>query len=74
MELLQLKLELASQLMDNLQFDQLIPKLQKIAPALSKRHPDHIIYNEMDNIAREDYIRKLIPKALEKLQTESSTL
>jgi hypothetical protein len=57
-----------------LHFDQLGPRLQALTPALSRDHSDYDEFRSMNPFEREEWIRKLIPKALRQIQDHSTTL
>ncbi len=50
-----------------IRFDHLAPELQARPPMLSKTHPDYKIFREMSVFERDEYIRKLLPAALEEM-------
>ena len=56
------------------QFDQLAPGLQAKTPTLSKKYPSYDKFSKMNLFEQEEFIRKLIPKALKKIQDYSTTL
>lgn len=56
------------------QFEQIGSSLQAKTPALSRKHPAYDRFCQMDGFEREELIRKLIPKALQKDQGSSTTL
>ncbi|MBN2059946.1 MAG: hypothetical protein JW882_05960 [Deltaproteobacteria bacterium] len=56
------------------QFDQLAPGLQAKIPALSKDYPSYGRFRQMHLFEQEEFIRKLIPKALKEIQDYSTTL
>ncbi len=56
-----------------LSFDQLAPRLQARTPELSKSHPSYEAYCRMSAFAKEEMIRKLIPRALRKIEDFSPT-
>ena len=56
------------------QFDQLAPGLQAKTPTLSKEYPSYDKFSKMNLFEKEEFIRKLIPKALKKVQDYSKTL
>ena len=55
-------------------FDQMAPSLQARTPELSQRHPAYQIFCKMTALEKEEFIRKLIPKALQEAQNHSTTL
>jgi hypothetical protein len=55
-------------------FEQLAPGLQSKAPTLSRDHPAYKRFCNMNGLEREEFIRKLIPKVLNKIQDHSTTL
>ena len=55
-------------------FDKLAPGLQARVPRLSQDHPGYRWYSAMNTLDKEAFVRKLIPKALEKIQGYSTTL
>ena len=57
-----------------IRFEQLAPGLQAKTPALSRNHPAYSRFCNMNDLEREEFIRKLIPKALNKIQDHSTTL
>jgi len=57
-----------------IRFEQLAPALQAKTPTLSRNHPAYSRFSKMKDLEREEFIRKLIPKALIKIQDHSTTL
>jgi len=55
-------------------FDRLGPGLQTRIPSLSRDHPAYEKFRTMNAFEKEEYIRKLIPKALQKIKDQSTTL
>ena len=55
-------------------FEELASELQGKTPALSQQHPGYKRFCNMNALEREQFIRKLIPKALSKIQDHSTTL
>jgi len=55
-------------------FDQLAPGLQGKTPALNRNHSAYSRFCNMNDLEREEFVRKLIPKALTKIQDHSTTL
>ncbi|MBN2123741.1 MAG: hypothetical protein JW821_05590 [Deltaproteobacteria bacterium] len=55
-------------------FDQLAPRLQADTPSLSRDHPSYERFSRMKTLEREEFIRKMIPKALQKMGDHSTTL
>jgi hypothetical protein len=55
-------------------FEELAPGLQTKSPLLSQNHPDYEKFSEMGEFEKEEFIRKLIPKALKEIQDSSTTL
>ena len=55
-------------------FDQIAPSVQAKTPELSHSHPAYQIFCKMTTLEKEEYIRKLIPKALLKTENHSTTL
>ena len=56
------------------QFDQLAPGLQAKTPVLSTKYPSYGKFRKMNLFEQEEFIRKLIPKALKEIQDHSTTL
>ncbi|UCF86229.1 MAG: hypothetical protein JSV50_11555, partial [Desulfobacteraceae bacterium] len=56
------------------QFEALAPGLQTKTPLLSRNHPDYERFSKMGAFEKEEFIRKLIPKALREIQDSSTTL
>jgi hypothetical protein len=56
------------------QYDEVAPRLQAQTPSLKPEHPDFARYRAMNTLQKETLIRELIPKALQKIQDQSSTL
>lgn len=57
-----------------IQFHQVAPNIQARNPALSREHPAHDRFCNMDDLERGELVRKLIPKALREIQDQSTTL
>lgn len=57
-----------------IKFEELAPRLQTKTPVLSRKHPGHDRFNKMGAFEKEEFVRKLIPKALKEIQDSSSTL
>ncbi len=57
-----------------IQFEALAPGLQTKTPVLSRNHPDYERFSKMGAFEKEEFIRKLIPKALREIQDSSTTL
>ncbi|MFH1488982.1 MAG: hypothetical protein ABII06_08770 [Pseudomonadota bacterium] len=57
-----------------LRYDTLSPGLQSTPVLLSRRHPAFEIYRKMTPFEKEEFIRKLIPKALKTIENHSTTL
>jgi hypothetical protein len=57
-----------------MRFDRMALSLQAKPPLLSPEHPAYQEYCNMDPRERQEFIRKLIPKALKKIQSQSTTL
>ena len=57
-----------------IQFEALAPGLQTKTPLLSRNHPDYERFSKMGAFEKEEFIRKLIPKALREIQDSSTTL
>ncbi len=57
-----------------LKFEDLAPGLHAKPPRLSPQHPNYKNYTELNSFDQETFVRKLIPKALKKLQDSSITL
>jgi hypothetical protein len=55
-------------------FQRFAPGLQSKTPFLSRDHPDYGRFGRMNGFEKEEFIRRLIPKALIKLQDQSTTL
>ena len=55
-------------------FEQLEKELHGKTPSLSQHHPSYSRFCMMNDLEREELIRKLIPKALNKIQGQSTTL
>ena len=55
-------------------FDRLAPGLQANSPDLSRDHPDYNRFCGMNPFEKEEFIRKLVPEALLKIQDYSKTL
>jgi hypothetical protein len=55
-------------------FEELAPRLKADTAALSRNHPLYDTFCTMRIFEREELIRKLIPKALKKIQDSSTTL
>ena len=55
-------------------FEQIGSSLQAKTPALSRKHPAYDRFCQMGRFEREELIRRLIPKALQKDQGSSTTL
>lgn len=49
-------------------FEQLAPGLQAKAPTLSQDHPGYSRFSKMNAFEKEEFIRKLIPEAIKKIQ------
>ena len=56
------------------EFEALSPRLQSDIPTLSRDHPDYRKFNNMHSSDREQFVRKLIPKALQGIDNHSTTL
>ena len=56
------------------QFEYLGPRLQADTPSLSKDHPSYERFCRMKTLEREQFIRKMIPKALGRIEDHSTTL
>ena len=56
-----------------LQFEALAPSLQARTPVLSPKHPDYDRFSKMGAFEREELIRRLIPKALQEMQTREDS-
>jgi hypothetical protein len=48
-------------------FEELAPGLQTKTPLLSQNHPDYEKFSSMGAFEKEEFIRKLIPKALKEM-------
>ncbi|HDM10217.1 MAG: hypothetical protein JRI39_04270 [Deltaproteobacteria bacterium] len=55
-------------------FEEIAPALHARIPVLSKDHPAYESYSSLNSFEQETFIRKLIPKALRKIQDYSTTL
>ena len=55
-------------------FDSLAPRLQADTPSLSRDHPSYERFSRMKTLEREEFIRKMIPKALRQIEDQSTTL
>ena len=55
-------------------FEEIAPALHARIPTLSKEHPAYETYSSLNSFDQETFIRKLIPKALKKIQDYSTTL
>ncbi|MBW2029566.1 MAG: hypothetical protein JRH06_05685 [Deltaproteobacteria bacterium] len=55
-------------------FEKLAPGLKADTPALDPNHPAYGVFRSASILEKEELIRKLIPRALEKIQDSSSTL
>ena len=55
------------------QFDELAPSLQARPPGLSRQHPAYDDFRQMTTREREEFVRKLIPEAVKKMQNHSVT-
>lgn len=55
-------------------FDRLAPSLHAQIPILRQDHPGYQEYSRMNTFDKEVFIRKLIPKVLEEIQEDSTTL
>jgi hypothetical protein len=55
-------------------FDHIAPNLQAKIPILSKQHSDFQEYSRMNSLDQEAFVRKMIPKTLQAIQDQSSTL
>ena len=55
-------------------FDQLAPGIQARAPLLHTTHPGYQDFINMNQFEKEEFIRKLVPVALKKIQDYSTTL
>jgi hypothetical protein len=50
-----------------IRFEELAPGLQTKTPLLSRNHPDYEKFSKMGAFEKEEFIRKLIPKALKEM-------
>ena len=57
-----------------IQFEALAPGLQTKTPALSRNHPDYDKFSKADAFEKEEFIRKLIPKALKEMQDKGDSV
>ncbi|RLB40263.1 MAG: hypothetical protein DRH12_10285 [Deltaproteobacteria bacterium] len=55
-------------------FQEVAPALHARIPILSREHPAYQTYSSLNSFDQETFIRKLIPKALRKIQDYSTTL
>lgn len=55
-------------------YERLCARYQTEIPALSRSHPDYEEYRRLTGPEKEDFVRKLIPKALKEIQDHSTTL
>ncbi len=55
-------------------FEEVAPALHARIPTLSQDHPAYETYSSLNSFDQETFIRKLIPKALKKIQDYSTTL
>ncbi len=55
-------------------YDKLAPGLQSTPPFLSRSHSAFQVYRKMIAFEKEEFIRKLIPKALKTIGNQSTTL
>jgi len=55
-------------------YGELAPVLQARVPLLSRTHPGYEQYRKLNTFDREGFIRKLIPEALKRVNSYSSTL
>ncbi len=55
-------------------FEEIAPALHARIPTLSREHPAYEAYSSLNSFDQETFIRKLIPKALRKIQDYSTTL
>ena len=55
-------------------FKRLAPEMQEKTPSLSRTHPSYGKFCIMNDLGKEEFIRKLIPKALNNIQDHSTTL
>ena len=56
------------------QYEQLGQRLQRATPLLSRNHAAYPEFRKMNAFEREEFIRKLIPKALKEIEDQSVTL
>ena len=54
-------------------FEELAPGLQTKPPLLSPKHPEHERFSKMGAFEKEEFIRKLIPKALKEMQDKGDS-
>ncbi len=57
-----------------IQFEALAPGLQTKTPALSRNHPDYDRFSKVDAFEKEEFIRKLIPKALKEMRDKGDSV
>ena len=57
-----------------IRFDEMGPDLQAKTPILGRDHPDYDRFYALNNFEKEEFIRKLIPKALKQIPDHSTTL
>ena len=55
-------------------FEDLMPFIQARPPLLSSQFPEYKKYESLNDFDKETFIRRLIPKALQKISSYSSTL
>ncbi len=55
-------------------FDALGPSLQAKIPVLTRDHPGYLEFASLNTMDRDAFIRKLIPKAVQEIQDQSTTL
>ncbi|MGD9033219.1 MAG: hypothetical protein PVJ69_13735 [Desulfobacteraceae bacterium] len=55
-------------------FEELAPSLQTKTPILSQKHPEFESFSELGAFEKEEFIRKLIPKALREMEDEGDSV
>ena len=55
-------------------YDRVAPGMQARPPVLHRDHPDYPKYSKMNLFGKEEFIRRLVPQALKKIQSQSTTL
>ncbi len=57
-----------------MRYDQIGEHLQRSTPLLNREHAAYAEFREMNSFEREEFVRKLIPRALKEIQDQSTTL